>query len=101
MKIVASASIGGVKTNRVKVKRIAQTNTGRALSRYRQDPTVRGMDTVITCISLPVQELAELDEVCERVQMARSHFIRQAVKLLRQQLLNQGGQERRWKEALR
>lgn len=34
------------------------------------------MDTVVIAISLPVAELARIDACCERVQMARSHFLR-------------------------
>jgi len=51
-----------------------------ALRSYRQDPTVRGLDYVVVAYCLPVAELAALDVVCESVQMARSHFLRQATK---------------------
>jgi hypothetical protein len=79
MKVTTSAVIDGKRTNRIKVQRKARS-AGTAMARYRQDPSVRGMDTVVTCISLPVCELTDLDAACERAQMARSHFIRQAVK---------------------
>lgn len=74
-----SARIEGKRTNRVKVKRAA-ASPGTAMRSYRQDPTVRGMDTVVIAVSLPAGELAALDAMCERVQMARSHFLRQAAK---------------------
>lgn len=85
MKPVASATIGGKRTNRVKVAsakvvRKADQSPSRALRRYRKDPSTRGLDYVVTCISLPVGELAVIDEACERAQMARSHFLRQAAK---------------------
>lgn len=72
----------GVKTQRVakvRAKRKA-TSAGTAMRRFRKDPTTRGLDYAMVCISIPVGELAALDEVAERAQMARSHFIRQAVK---------------------
>lgn len=72
--------VRGRKTNRVVVKRRADPSPQRALRRYRKDPLTRGLDYTTVCVSLPVEELAALDIVCARVQMARSHFIRQAVK---------------------
>lgn len=78
-KPMASATIEGKRTNRVKVRRRA-TSAGTALRRYRQDPAVRGHDVVTVCICLPVAELAAIDAMCERVQMARSHFLREAAK---------------------
>lgn len=100
MKIVATATVEqGVKTNRVKRVRKA-ASAGTATARYKQDPNVRGMDTAVTCISMPTVELVQLDAMCERVNMARSHFIRQAVKHFAEKLFN-GNQERIWREALK
>lgn len=101
MKITATATITrGRKANRVKVKRVARS-AGTAIRRFRADPAVRGLETAMVCISLPVAELVSLDEVCERVQMARSHFIRQAVKHFAQFVLSGGEQGKRWKESTR
>jgi len=47
---------------------------------YRQDRSVRGLGCVVVCVSMPRSELVELDAVALRAQMARSHFVRQAVK---------------------
>ncbi len=74
-----TASLSGKRTNRVRVKRRA-VSAGTATRRYLKDPSTRGLDTAIVCISLPVEELVALDAVCERTQMARSHFLRQAAK---------------------
>lgn len=74
-----TAVVSGKRTNRVRVKRGA-TSAGTATRRYRKDPNTRGLDTVTVCISLPVEELVALDAMCERTQMARSHFLRQAAK---------------------
>lgn len=78
--IRVTASVGGKKTNRVKVRRRVAKSAGTALARYRKDPALNGLDVAITCISLPVAELAEIDAICERLQMARSHFLRLAAK---------------------
>lgn len=85
-----SASVDGVITNRVRVrpkkkrgparKQFTAASAGTALARYRADPSVRGQDTAKLCISMPVAELAALDAMAERTQMARSFFIRQAIK---------------------
>lgn len=91
MKLIATATIGGKKTNRVKVQTRRGRPAGRkaepiepspqrAKNRLKQDPSVRGKLYVTTCFSIPVDELVDLDAACERVQMARSQFIRQAVK---------------------
>jgi hypothetical protein len=102
VRIITTATIEkGAKANRVRVKRKASASTRATVNRYRQDPAVRGMDTVITCISLPVAELDAIDGVCERVQMARSHFLRQAAKHFAAYVLGNGEQEKRWREALR
>ena len=77
-----SAQVGGKKTNRVKMR-----SAGKAMNQYRQDPSVRGMDTVVVAISIPAGELAEMDAFAARVQMARSHLIRQAVKHFRVKVL--------------
>lgn len=47
---------------------------------FRKDPKTRGHATAQVCISMPVSDLIALDAECERVQMARSHFIRQAIR---------------------
>lgn len=79
MKILATADIGGKRTNRVRVRRKA-ASAGTAMRRFRKDPLTRGLDYAMVCISIPVAELAALDAIAERVSMARSHFIRQAVR---------------------
>lgn len=80
MKVTATATVvRGAKTNRIRVERKARSS-GSAMARFRADPAVRGLETAVVCISMPVGELADLDAFCERTQMARSHLIRQAVK---------------------
>lgn len=79
LQIRATADISGAVTNRVKVKKRSQS-AGYMRKSYRSDPAVRGMATVVACISMPIAELERLDEICASVEMARSHFIRQAVK---------------------
>ncbi len=74
-----SATIGGKITNRVRVARPSKS-AGTAMARYRQDPTVRGHDTVVVAISIPAAELEAIDAMCESAQMARSHYLRQAAK---------------------
>lgn len=86
--LTASAVIGGEVTNRVEMKRVGRpkpkrtkpTTPGRSKIRFKNDPATRAMDTTVVCISMPIGELVALDAICERVQMPRSHFIRQAVK---------------------
>lgn len=82
MKIRATATIAGAKTNRVRMGKSTQSECSvqRAMIRYRKDPTVYGLKAVVTCISMPTEELAALDELAEELQMARSHLIRAAVK---------------------
>jgi len=105
--VALSATIQqGVSTNRVKVKRRATgkpRSSGTALARYRQDRSVRGLETAVTCISMPVGELAELDRAAEAAGVARSHFIRLAVRHFAQHLAVTvtPEQEKRWREALR
>lgn len=83
MQIVASATVSrGKKTNRLKIKRKADMQAQRAVHRYKQDPTARGMDVVVIGVSLPVRELAIIDAACEQMQMARSHFLREAARQL-------------------
>lgn len=86
MNVMASATISGKRTNRVRVKRRA-ASAGTAKARYRKDPSTRALDTVQVCVSMPVADLLALDAVCERVQMARSHFVRQACKHFAAQVL--------------
>jgi hypothetical protein len=100
VKITASAVIErGTKTNRVRVKR--PKSPGHVRKRYRQDPAVRGMDSTVVAISLPIAELEALDAMCDRTQMARSHFIRQAVKHFGEKTGANAEQAKRWKEATR
>lgn len=70
----------GAVTNRVRVAKQPQRSPGTRRKAYRADPEVRGLDTTTVCISLPIGELESMDATCERVQMARSHFLRQAAK---------------------
>ena len=99
--IRASATIvTGTKTNRVRVKAKSKS-PGTVRKRYRSDPTVRGMDSVAVCISLPIAELEFLDAISDRISMARSHFIRQAVKHFAEKIGLGAEQAKRRKEALR
>jgi hypothetical protein len=84
-----TATVGGKITNRVRRVRSARTKRTKALARrspqraklaYAKDPSTRGLDYVQVCVCMPVAELAVLDDMADRAQMARSHFIRQAVK---------------------
>jgi hypothetical protein len=101
VKVTASATVTrGKKTNRVNANRKRYSPTT-AATRYKRDPAVHGLESVMVCISIPTGELVELDAVCERVPMSRSHFIRQAVKHFGAYVLGQGEQAKRWKEALR
>jgi hypothetical protein len=96
---VSATVVRGTKTNRVRVKR--SKSPGSVRKRYRQDPAVRGMDSTMVCISLPIAELEALDSMCDRVQMARSHFIRQAVKHFGVKTGANAEQANRWKDSLR
>lgn len=82
MKLAASASIvRGKTTNRVRVRNtVIDPSPQRALHRFRKDPSTRGRVYVTICICLPVDELAVIDETAERIEMARSHFLREAAK---------------------
>lgn len=86
LKLVASAAIGGAKTNRVRVKRKPDYAPQSALRRFRKDPSTRGLDCVIVSVSMPVRELAALDEAAEGAQMARSHFLREAARQFAERL---------------
>lgn len=79
MNVVASATVGGRRTNRVRVRRKAKS-AGTARVAFRKDPSTRGLDYAVICASLPIAELEAIDAACQRVQMARSHFLRQAAK---------------------
>ena len=83
MRLIASAVIHhGAKTNRVRIGKrdyaVVQPK-GRPVY-YRQELAVRGLGHCIVCISLPPEELAALDDLAERLCMARSHLIREAVR---------------------
>ncbi len=89
MDITMSATVGGKKSSRVKVaerpaidpnNRSRDKSPSRALLRFKKDPTTRGKDYTVIGMSIPVDELAALDAACAKAQMARSHFVRQAVK---------------------
>lgn len=71
--------VSGKRTNRVKVQRVRRPRRV-AETRYRLDRSVRGKGHVHRQISMPPDELRALDAFAERVQMARSHVVRQAVK---------------------
>ena len=47
--------------------------------RYYKDPTTRGRKYKVTCVSLPVDDLAAMDAFAEQHKMARSHLIRAAI----------------------
>lgn len=65
---------------RLAPKRKTERSTQRALIRFKKDPLVRGLDFTVISVSLPAEELAAMDELCERLRVARSHLIRSAVK---------------------
>jgi hypothetical protein len=111
--ITASAVIErGVMTNRVVVKRVRRTTEvlprvarapreRRRVKRYRADPALataggavatkgKGKGSIQACIAFPPNELAQLDRMAERVQMSRSHFVRQAVKYLGEKIFPGG-----------
>jgi predicted transcriptional regulator len=76
---VATATIEqGAKSNRV--RKVKRTKPKPEPKRYHADRAVLDQGSEKACISMPPAELVELDRVCERAQMNRSHFIRQAVK---------------------
>ena len=52
----------------------------RSKGRYRTDRAIVGRGAVIKCVSASASDWAALDEAALRVQMSRSHFVRQAVK---------------------
>ena len=80
--------VTGKMTNRVKVRATSAPRTARQPKRYKADPTRgQGEGYRIVCISMSPAELAELDAFAERVQMARSHLIRRAVKHFRVKVL--------------
>jgi hypothetical protein len=107
MKITASATIGGKKTNRIKVKRAPgrklDTSPQRAVRRHFHDPASRGKTYVTTCISMPVEDLVLIDEFAELAQMSRSRFVREAAKRFGHFIRhgNSDNQERMWREAMR
>lgn len=70
----------GVTTNRVVVREPCVPVEARSPKRYRSDKSVRGQGCVMVSISLPAAELVALDAACDRLQMARSHLLREAVK---------------------
>jgi predicted transcriptional regulator len=76
----AYAGSGRKKGSKSSMKPAPILTSAAALRRYRRDPLVRGLDTTQTTISLPVEELARIDELARRVQMSRSCFLRQAAK---------------------
>jgi hypothetical protein len=76
----ASATIGGTITNRVKIANKTKPRARNAVKRFRKDPSTRGKPYQQVCVSMPVAEVVALDRACDHAQMARSHFIRQAVK---------------------
>lgn len=111
MIVTASATIErGVKTNRVRVKKDPKPRRRSQPKRYRADPT-RGAHpdpaiatkspTKVIGVSMTVEELAELDAAAERVQMSRSAFLRRAYKHFMARIFDGGGQEQRWRDALR
>ena len=107
--------VRGKKSNRVRVRKVRfkkdpllasqgakrppVASPGTATKRYRQDPTARRGDTVTFCVSMPIEDLVRIDTACERLQMARSHFLRQASKHFAEWVFN-GQQEKLWRAAL-
>lgn len=81
----------GKKTNRVRKSKVERHQPQRKLALYRKDPSSRGMDTTVVCISMPVEDLARIDAACERVQMARSHFLRRAAERFIEDINNPSG----------
>lgn len=79
----------GAKTNRVKVgrsrrsiARIHETSPQRAKARYAKDPSVRDRLYVVIAVSMPVDELVEIDTMSERIHMNRSAYLRRAALML-------------------
>lgn len=62
-----------------------QGKTGKGF--YKADGTLDGSGTKVVAISIPPAELVQLDEFCRRVQMSRSHMLRQAWKHFQQKIL--------------
>ena len=77
MKIVASAKVGGAITNRVTMVRPPRSTQRK---RYAKDRSVSHVKTI--CISLTPKQLALIDAECERLEMARSEFLRGAALLV-------------------
>lgn len=92
---VSAEVVTGKITNRVKVRTSpgvspARRTKARQPKRYKADPTRgQGAGYRVVCISMSPDELAELDALASRVQMARSHLIRQAVKHFRVKVLGE------------
>lgn len=55
----------------------------RGAGRYTADSSIRGKPFKVIAISMPVDEIKELEVICAAVQMSRSHFLRQAARRFR------------------
>lgn len=79
-----TATIGGKRTNRVRVRRWRRRPEGEPRrdepKRYRADRTVR--DVVQACLSLPRELVQRIDQEATRLRQSRSHYVRRAVMRL-------------------
>lgn len=87
--IRTTATVGGKKTNRVKLQgkrgrpvarqhKPTEPSPQRALARFRKDPSVAGKLYTVVAISLPVDDLATIDERAASLRMSRSEYLRRA-----------------------
>jgi hypothetical protein len=110
VKVTASATIGGKKTNRVKLTRRyahrgppTKSNKVERLTPQTKTRTRRGTPQnpdgayVVLCISAYPSDLVEMDLLAEQLGLSRSALIRKAVKALK----NNTPQAQMWKAALR
>ena len=69
----------GAKSNRVRsakkpsrARTLVPTGSAR---RFAKDPTTHGKLYTVVCISIPIEELAVIDDAADRAHMARSRFL--------------------------
>ena len=76
--VVASMVARDPSGNRARAKRRKRPANG--VQKFKADRSTRGKGSVQVIASMPASERDALDAIATRVQMSRSHFIRQAVK---------------------
>jgi hypothetical protein len=103
VKITASATVGGKKSNRVKL----HAKRGRPAKppekkRQRVMPgsAPRKSGYVVISVSMSTDDLLAMDALASRVQMERSSMIRRAVAHFKEHI-EHGNQAQMWKAALR